>query len=138
MRVNALLLPGVLALVPLVAEPLPKPELTYKGSVDGGSGFTQYNFAVVNYQAFSDELFQAAPDLPPCGRNNSASRTWTEIFDDAGRRIYGFCAMKSSTELQKLWFALPAATRPPKWIRVRIQDRRTGRSSEGRLDIVNH
>jgi hypothetical protein len=125
----------MLVLVPLFAQSLPEPTLTYQGSADNGLRFTHFNFAVANYRDFSDELFQAAPDLPPCGLNHSASRTWTEIFDNAGQRLYGFCAMKASVELQRLWFALPAGTRPPKWIRVRIEDRRTGRSVEGRLDI---
>jgi hypothetical protein len=112
-----------------------KPALIYKGASQGPSNFTQYNFAVSNYSSYAAELFRPAPDLPPCGLNRESSRMWVEIYGDHGERIYGFCAIKASTELQKLWFAVPTGKPAPKWIRVTLEDRRTGQKAEGRLDI---
>jgi hypothetical protein len=61
-----------------------------------------------------------------------------EIFGDNGRRIYGFCALTNSAELQKLWFAVAQGMPAPKWIRVVLKDRRTGQTAESRLDIPKH
>jgi hypothetical protein len=123
------------AVVQVSAQELPKPVLIFNGSVRSGSHFTQYNFAVSNYSAYPDELFRPAPDLPPCGLNHDASRTWVDIFGDDQQRIYGFCAMKAAADLQKLWFAVPDGKQAPEWIRVVLKDRRTGKTAEGRLKI---
>jgi hypothetical protein len=90
---------------------------------------------VSNYAEYSADLFEAAPNLPPCGRNTRAARTWVEIFGDKDERIYGFCALKSPAELQQIWFAVPDGASPPKWVRVEIRDRLTGRSADQRLDL---
>jgi len=119
----------------LVAQQLPKPALVYNGSRDNGLHFIQYTFAVSNYSEYPDELFRPAPDLPPCGLNDDASRMWVEIFDDDQQRLYGFCALKAPAELQKLWFAIPEGKQPPAWIRVVLKDRQTGQTTEGRLAI---
>ena len=77
MRGRTLVLLEMLLLVPLLAQPLPKPTLTYQGSTDNGSRFTQFNFAVANYRDFSDELFQAAPDrLPADSTTLHRERGW--------------------------------------------------------------
>ena len=60
---------------------------------------------------------------------------WVEIFDGDQQYLYGFCAIETPTELQKLWFATPAGAHPPAWIRVVLRDRRTGQIAEGRLQI---
>jgi hypothetical protein len=135
MRVPVLLLVAALGQFAILADSLPEPRLAYNGSQDNGSGFTQYKFAVSNFADYSDELFQPAPSLPPCGKNRNASRTWVEILDDHGRYLYGFCALSAAAEMQKLWFALPAGMPPPKSIRVVVKDRATDRAAEGRLDI---
>src|SRR5262245_14279309 len=70
---------------------LPTPQLVLTGTEDYidafGTPFTRYNLCVNNWSAFPAELFKAAPDLPPCGLNTNASRTWVEIFGD-GQYIY--------------------------------------------------
>jgi len=65
---------------------------------------------VVNWSAYSDEMFRAAPELPPCGLNTNASRTWVNIYDaDTNTRLYGFCAFGKNEDLQKIWFKPPNA-----------------------------
>ena len=60
---------------------------------------------VVNWTAYTNEMFRKAPDLPPCGLNKESSRTWVDIYDGiTGNRIYGFCAFDSKDDLQKIWF----------------------------------
>jgi hypothetical protein len=135
MKIAVMLFLTASYLVSLRAQDLPIPVLEYKGSGDNGSHITQYNFAISNYAAYPGELFLPAPDLPPCGRNRNSSQTWIEIFDHTGNYVYGFCGLKDSSDLQKLWFAIPEGKQAPKWIRVVVNDRRTGRTAEGRLDI---
>lgn len=133
MRITIILLLMTASLSTMRAQQLPKPVLEYKGSVKSGPQFTQFNFAISNYAAYPDELFRPAPDLPPCGRNAESSRSWIEIFNERGDRLYGFCGLQSAIELQKLWFAIPEGQRPPRWIRVVLNDRRTRRTAEDRL-----
>lgn len=135
MRLGVLFFIAGSAFVQLSAQQIPKPVLIFKGSMRNASGITQYNFAVSNYSAYSGEFFKPAPDLPPCGVNHDASRMWVEIFDNDQKHISGFCAMKASAELQKLWFAVPVGKQAPEWIRVVLRDRRTGQTTEDRLKI---
>lgn len=94
--------------------------------VSGGQSFVRYRLAVLNWDAYPAELFAAAPDLPPCGRNASSSRTWIDIFDMRGRRLQGFCALKSAADLDTLWFSLEDGVVPPSYVYIEILDRRTG------------
>jgi len=60
---------------------------------------------VVNWAAYSNEMFRSAPELPPCGLNTNSSRTWVDIYDaDTNNRIYGFCAFNSNDDLKTIWF----------------------------------
>jgi hypothetical protein len=60
---------------------------------------------VVNWTAYPDQMFRAVPELPPCGLNTKAARTWVNIFDAAtNKRIYGFCTLGSNDGLKKIWF----------------------------------
>ena len=80
--------------------------------------------SVVNRSEHSDEMFEVAPDLPPCGLNTNASRSWIDIYDLRGKRLNGFCAIQSSDGLGNLWFALPTAQAPVESVYVVIRDRR--------------
>jgi len=104
------------------------PNLVYTGSEDytTGSGalYTRYNLDVTNWSEFPPELFVARPDLPPCGLNTNASRTWVDIYrggDDV--RLYGFCAFDSPGDLSLLWFGLPKGQTPPATVYIKIRDR---------------
>jgi hypothetical protein len=60
---------------------------------------------VTNWNAYDDELFRQAPELPPCGANANSARTWVDIYDaDTNARIYGFCAFGSAADLKSIWF----------------------------------
>ena len=60
---------------------------------------------VVNWSAYDNEMFRAAPDLPPCGSNTNSSRTWVDIYNAAkNARMYGFCAFNSNDDLKRIWF----------------------------------
>lgn len=111
------------------AQTLPAPQLVFAGTEDyqtNGKQWTRYKLALLNRSAYADELFEAAPNLPPCGTNQNSARTWVDIFNRQGRkRIYGFCALKGPAELGHLWFAIEKGSAPPESVYVTITDRRT-------------
>ena len=103
---------------------LPTPQLSFTGTEEE-NGLTRCKLSIVNWAEFSDEFFAASPDLPPCGLNKSASRTWVDIQDaDTGTRLYGFGALGSTKQLTELWFAVPAGGTVPANVRVTLTDRR--------------
>ncbi len=107
---------------------VPKPVLQYNGwqdNTENGRTLRQYKFEIVNRYAFPDDMFAAAPDLEPCGKNTNASRTWINIYDGSGRRIYGFCAIKTNTELSLISFNLPPDETPPEKVYIDLVDRHT-------------
>ena len=60
---------------------------------------------VQNWSAYSNDLFKAAPELPPCGLNKNSSRTWIDIYNaDTNARVYGFCALGTNADLKNIWF----------------------------------
>lgn len=108
--------------------PLPNPVLMFTGPeyvTISGKEMTRYRYAVDNASVYPEELFAAAPDLPPCGQNTKSSRTWVDIYDQTGKRLNGFCALGSREGLGKLWFALESGVVPPSWIYVELIDRKT-------------
>jgi hypothetical protein len=79
--------------------PMPKIRFSHKDK-DG-----RIYIPVVNWNAYDNEMFRKAPELPPCGKNNNSSRTWVDIYDaKTHKRIYGFCAFDSNDDLKKIWF----------------------------------
>jgi hypothetical protein len=105
-------------------ETLPTPSLTFAGRQDEGA-FTRCRLSVANWADFSNDFFAASSDLPPCGLNKAASRTWVDIYDaDSGARLYGFCALSDARQLQDLWFAVSAGNPVPARVGVRLTDRR--------------
>lgn len=106
-----------------------KPTLEWQKFVEdkGSDGKTYKNisFGITNWASFPDQLFAAAPALPACGSNKSASRTWLDIFDAAtNKRLDGFCALNESKDLQSRSFNLPSRNLP-KCIYVVLTDRQT-------------
>jgi hypothetical protein len=101
---------------------LPTPQLTLRG-IEHADSVIYYNLAVTNYASFPPELFQSALDLPPCGLNTNASRTWVDIFAD-GIRTYGFCGLEVPSDLNLIWFAIPEAGTQPTNASITITDRR--------------
>lgn len=65
---------------------VPKPVLEWqnfnvKTQQVNGVSVNAFRFGISNWKSFSSELFAAAPDLPACGSNKNASRTWLTIHD---------------------------------------------------------
>ena len=132
----AWVLPAGLALLCLAAQPAsqaappppPNPQLFFVGTEfyeTGGKSYTRYVFGVQNSAEYPSEMFAASPNLPPCGTNKSASRTWVDLFDQSGKRLNGFCAFGKPADLDKLWFALERDAVPPSWVYVELTDRAT-------------
>jgi hypothetical protein len=114
----------------------PNPVLVFMGQElyeTGGKSFMRYKYAVENHEAYPDALFAPAPDLPPCGTNTKASRTWLDFFDQSGRRLYGFCALQNSADLNKIWFALESDVVPPSWVYIEMMDRQTNTKYKSNL-----
>lgn len=106
----------------------PNPVLAFLGPeyiTISGKKMTRYTFEVANKEDFPAELFVAAPTLPPCGTNKNASRTWVDVYDQAGKRLNGFCALGKPADLTHLWFALPEGEVPPSWVYIEMTDRKT-------------
>lgn len=115
---------------------LPNPVLIFMGqepNKSGGKDYIRYNYAVFNAEAYPNTLFAPAPTLPPCGANTKSSRTWVDILDQRGKRLYGFCALGKGSDLNGLWFALPADEIPPSWIYIEMTDRQTGTKYKSNL-----
>src|SRR5438128_12556630 len=71
---------------------LPNPVLYLTGTEffsQGGKNFIRYQYDVLNKDSYPDAMFAAAPALPPCGANTKSSRTWVDLFDSRGKRLYG-------------------------------------------------
>jgi hypothetical protein len=115
---------------------LPKPVLAFRGQEQyeaGGKKMTRYHFEVANKEEFPAELFAASPDLPACGTNTKASRTWLDVYDQSGKRLMGFCALSKPADLTKIWFALPQDEVPPSWVYIEMNDRKTNTKQKSNL-----
>lgn len=112
--------------VETLAQDLPKPQLRFVGTSDGvnnGVAVRGYEFEVVNREEFDNELFIPSPALPPCGSNANASRTWVNVFNEKGTRLYGVCVINSNAELASLRFLVEAARPQPQKIYIELLDR---------------
>ena len=117
-------------------KPLPNPVLYLTGLeyyTASGKDFTRYKYGVDNSTFYPDTLFAASPTLPPCGTNTNASRSWVDLFDSRGKRLYGFCALGSAADLNKIWFALETGVVPPSYIYIEINDRATNMKYKSNL-----
>jgi ASPIC and UnbV/FG-GAP-like repeat/FlgD Ig-like domain len=105
---------------------LPDPQLAFEGVENyenGGVDITRYLFDVVNWAEFRNDLFVLSPDLPPCGNNPNASRSWVYIYDGNGNQLYGFCAFEAASSLQDIWFNVPTNEVQPAEAYIVIWDR---------------
>jgi len=99
----------------------------------GGKQFIRYKYDVLNKADYPDALFAAAPALPPCGANTKASRTWVDIFDQRGKRLYGFCALGKASDLGTIWFAMEDGVVPPSYVYIEMTDRQTNTKYKSNL-----
>jgi len=115
---------------------LPNPVLYLMGTqpfTSNGQNFVRYVFDVDNRDAYPVDMFAAAPALPPCGANKKASRTWVDIFDQSGKRLYGFCALGKPADLTGIWFALAEDAVPPSYVYIELNDRQTNTKYKSNL-----
>jgi len=115
---------------------LPNPVLYLTGTEAyqaGGRQYIRYKYDVLNKDDYPAALFAAAPALPPCGNNTNSSRTWVDIYDQNGKRLYGFCALGKPADLGSIWFALEEGVIPPSWIYIELTDRQTNTKYKSNL-----
>jgi hypothetical protein len=133
----AVLLLGLTA--PAWAQRLPAPVLRYVDQYPVLPGLIRVDLTVLNWKAYSPALFAASPNLPPCGLNPAASRTWVDIHHArTGQTLYGFCALSGPADLAHLWFATSSMQRPF-GVYITLTDRlrqRTVRSNVVRIPVA--
>ena len=115
---------------------LPNPILYLTGTEAyqaSGKQYIRYTYDVFNKSAYPADMFAAAPALPPCGKNTKASRTWVDVFDQSGKRLYGFCAFSKSSDLNQIWFSLEQNVVPPSWVYIEMNDRQTNTKYKSNL-----
>jgi hypothetical protein len=118
------------------APALPNPVLFFTGpeyATVGGKEVTRYFFDVANKDAYPADFFAASPNLPPCGNNTKAARTWVDIYDQTGKKLNSFCALEKPSDLRKIWFGLARDTVPPSWIYIEMIDRQTSTKYKSNL-----
>jgi hypothetical protein len=116
--------------------PLPNPVLflqRVENVKTGGKEFTRYYLGVENSTAYPDKMFAASPELPPCGQNTKASRTWVDVYTQDGKRLQGFCAFGKASDLNSVWFELEPGAVPPSWVYIELNDRTTGTKYKSNL-----
>jgi hypothetical protein len=120
---------------------LPNPIIYFAGSEpyqSSGKTFIRYRYDVFNKDQYPRNMFAPAPNLPPCGANTKSSRTWVDLYDQRGKRLYGFCALTKPEDLSKINFALEEGVMPPSWIYIELTDRQTNTKYKSNLaETVN-
>ena len=127
----------VLAVQGIASAPvLPNPILYFLGPeyVEiGGKQMIRYHYDVLNKDLYPDDMFAKSPNLPPCGTNTQAARTWVDIYNQSGKRLNGFCALGKSADLGKIWFAMEESVIPPSYIYIELNDRKTNTKYKSNL-----
>ncbi len=101
-------------------------QLNFVDKETDDAGWTKFKLAVTNRTSIPDSLWQTIST--PCGKNQTSSRTWVEIFgspDD--KRLGGFCGFRRSEDLGHLWFAVRPGEKGPPCAYLVMTDLQTGR-----------
>ena len=141
LKKSLVVFPGVLLILIATqnvasAPPIPNPVLYLVGTQSyqaNGQQWIRYKYDVLNKGDYPSDFFAAAPELPPCGRNTKASRTWVDFYDSRGRRLYGFCALSKPGDLASIWFALEVGVVPPSYVYIEMTDRQTNTKYKSNL-----
>jgi hypothetical protein len=115
---------------------IPNPVLVFNGQTLSrikGKKLTRYNFFVENLADYPKEVFAAAPNLPPCGANRKAARTWLDFYDGTGQRLNRFCALSGPADLKAIWFDLDRDVIPPSYVYIELNDRQTNTKYKSNL-----
>ena len=114
---------------------LPAPALELE-SVTVESGFARFELNVTNYAHFPDALFAPAPDLPACGLNTSASRTWVDIYNGDDGYEFGFCSLGAAADMNGIYFVTPVDEYPAEAYVV-VHDRRCNQTyTSNRINLA--
>src|SRR5512145_391579 len=74
---------------------IPDPQLQLVGREAyevNGVRQVRFKLSVTNRASHPDFLWHPSSQLPSCGKNEKASRTWVEVFGSPGdKRFIGFC-----------------------------------------------
>ncbi|NOQ65377.1 MAG: hypothetical protein GQ582_12775 [Methyloprofundus sp.] len=122
-------LPSIIDIDPLILActgSFPDPELFLTGKSESlieGTAYITYSLTVNNRGDYPDYLFEASPNLPPCGLNNEASRTWALLYNQSDEYLYGFCALSGADQLAGLWFSHKKSDPAPEQVYLVLQDR---------------
>ena len=136
LSIRAALTAALFSAAPAAAQTVPNPVLYLTGTEHysaGGKQWVRYRFDVANKASFPAEMFAPAPELPPCGSNTRASRTWVDFFDQRGKRLYGFCALERPDALGSIWFSVEEGVTPPSWVYIELTDRQANRKYKSNL-----
>lgn len=98
-----------------------------------GKQVIRYQYDVFNKDVYPDDMFAKSPNLPPCGNNTQAARTWVDIYDQTGKKLNGFCALGKSSDLGKIYFTLGEEVIPPSYIYIELNDRKTNTKYKSNL-----
>jgi peroxiredoxin len=113
---------------PNVPSAQPAPVLEIKGTeLYNWQGRTQarIQLSVKNWTDLPKELFEPAPDLPPCGPNTYSARTWLAVRSAEGRLLVGLCALRGIHFLNIVTISLPPEHLGRTSIYITLHDRRT-------------
>ncbi|WP_425230524.1 hypothetical protein [Sphingomonas sp.] len=122
--------------VPAVTLALPNPVLVHVGQEQyqaNGKSWVRQTYRITNRDMYPAAFWTAAPTLPACGGNASASRAWVDIFTASGQRLYGYCAATSAAEFNLFGFQIEQGRPLPAQVYVVITDRQTGRRWQSNL-----
>jgi len=70
--------------------PIPDPILKFTGTEEytvAGKQFLLYRLSIDNWNSYFARLFEEAPNLPPCGANTNAARTWVNIYNAQTKEV---------------------------------------------------
>ena len=115
---------------------LPNPILYFTGQESfqyDGKPRIRYRYDVFNKDEYPNELFAASEDLPACGKNKQAARTWVTFYDQSGKSLQQFCALGKSSDLGTMWFTLEEGVVPPSYVYIEMIDRANGTKYKSNL-----
>jgi len=55
------------------------------------------------------------------------------LYDQRGKRLYGFCALEKPQDLNKIYFQMEDGTTPTSWIYMEMTDRQTNTKYKSNL-----
>lgn len=110
--------------------PTETPVLQYVGKeniTSNGQPYIYYKLSVTNANTFPTTMFTASPNLPACGTNTAASRTYVTVYGAAeGSQANAYCGIYAPSGMNTIGFSFPANATPPTTVYVELWDRLLG------------